>query len=464
MLTSFYAHATFAEGIQWYTDIEVAKQEAEKTQNPILVVFSGSDWCKPCMKLKQEVLTSSEFEEYASQNLILVEADFPAQKKNRLSDEQTAHNDKLAETYNPNGVFPSMILLDHTGKKLGGMGYKKDFEIKDYIAYFSSFSKMGMNSEGMNSEKETNKTHTKVLKLMGSRFEVSAIQEDEQLAWDAINAGIAEITRIENLISSWKEDSETSEINRKAGIEPVKVDKELYDLIHRALRVSKLTDGAFDISFASLEKVWKFDGSMTELPSKEAIAASVAKINYHNIILDDETQTVFLKEEGMRIGFGAIGKGYAANRAKKIMQEMGIENGLVNAGGDLIGWGEQEDGTVWKIGIADPQEKDKIFSWLSIVNQSVVTSGNYEKFAMIDGTRYAHIIDPRTGMPVTGLKSVTVICPDAELADALATSIFVLGEGAGINLVNQLKGIECLLVTDENEIKTSEHLALNYYE
>lgn len=462
LLTLTFSNSTFADTqkIRWFTDIEEAKQQAEENQVPILLVFSGSDWCKPCMKLKQEILTSVEFEKYALKNLILVELDFPAQKKNRLSDEQTEHNEALAEKYNAKGAFPLMVVVNHLDKKLGELGYKKDFKVTDYIAYFSSLSKMGLNLP----PNSNSKTQTKVLKLMGSRFEVSAIHNDTQVAWDAINAGIQEITRIENLISSWDENSQTSQINRNAGIEAVKVDEELYNLIHRALKISKLTDGAFDISFASMERVWKFDGSMTKVPSKEAISESVAKVNYQNIVLNVEAQTVFLKEKGMKIGFGAIGKGYAANRAKVIMQKMGIENGLVSAGGDLIGWGEQEDGTQWKIGIADPQEKDNIFSWLSIVNQSVVTSGNYEKFAMIDGKRYAHIIDPRTGMPVTGLKSVTMICPDAELADALATSVFVLGEEKGLNLVNQLKGIECLLVTEENEIRTSENLALNYYE
>lgn len=442
------------EKIEWHTNIEEAKQKAEKLQLPILIVFSGSDWCKPCMKLREDILHSTEFEKYAFKNLVLVELDFPALKKNRLSDEQTAHNEKLAEKYNSKGIFPSMVVINYTGKQLGQMGYKKDYAIADYINYFSSFSKYGVQP----------KTQTKVLKLMGSRFEVSAVHDDIRLAWEAINAGIAEITRIEKLISSWDENSQTSEINRQAGIKPVAVDKELYDLIYRSLKVSKLTDGAFDISFASMERIWKFDGSMTELPSDEAVRNSVANVNYQNIILDAAAQTVFLKEKGMRIGFGAIGKGYAANRAKIIMQEMDIEHGLVNAGGDLVGWGSQEDGTNWKIGIADPKEKDKIFSWLSIVNQGVVTSGNYEKFALIGGKRYAHIIDPRSGMPVTGLKSVTIICPDAELADALATSVFVLGEKAGLDLVNQLKGIECLLVTDEDEIEVSDNLNLNYYE
>ena len=451
------SQSTFAvevEKIQWHTNIEEAKEKAKKNQVPILMVFSGSDWCKPCMKLRENVLQSADFERYAFKNLILLELDFPAQKKNKLSKEQTSHNEQLAEKYNPKGIFPSMIAIHHSGKVLGQLGYKKDYSREDYIAYFSSLSKYRVES----------KTQTKVLKLMGSRFEVSAVHEDVRLAWKAINAGIAEISRIEQLISSWDSHSQTSEINRQAGIQAVKVDKELYDLIYRALKVSKLTDGAFDISFASMEKVWKFDGTMKSIPPSEAVQKSVAKVNYQNIVLDSDEQTVYLKEQGMKIGFGAIGKGYAANRAKTIMQKMGIENGLVNAGGDLIGWGKQENGDNWKIGIADPKQKDKVFSWLNIVNQGVVTSGNYEKFALIDGIRYAHIIDPRTGMPVTGLKSVTIICPDTELADALATSVFVMGEVGGLHLINQLKGIECLLVTDENEIKTSDNLTLNYYE
>lgn len=460
-LFCFLAQPAFSvevEKIQWHTNIEVAKEKAQKNQLPILLVFSGSDWCKPCIKLRENILHSVEFERYASQKLVLVELDFPALKKNRLSKEQTTHNEQLAEKYNAKGIFPSMVVINHTGKQLGQMGYKKDHTIADYISYFSSFSKYGANT------KASTKTQTKVLKLMGSRFEISAVHEDIQLAWKGITEGIEEIIRIEQLISSWDVDSQTSEINRQAGIQPVKVDKELYDLIYRALKVSQLTDGAFDISFASMERIWKFDGSMTEIPSNEAVQQSVAKVNYESIVLDAENQTVFLKDKGMRIGFGAIGKGYAANRAKSVMKEIGIENGLVNAGGDLIGWGEQEDGTNWRIGIADPKNKDAVFSWLDIMNQGVVTSGNYEKFALIDGKRYAHIIDPRTGMPVTGLKSVTVICPDAELADALATSVFVLGEKAGLELVNQLKGIECLLVTNEDEIQVSDNLALNYYE
>ena len=300
------------------------------------------------------------------------------------------------------------------------------------------------------------------IKLMGSGFELTAIHEDSVLARKAIDAGIGEIRRIERLISSWDESSQTSAINRNAGIQPVQVDEELFQLIRRSLKVSGITDGAFDISFAAIEKLYRFDGSETALPPAEEVARSVAKINYRNIILDPDKHTVFLKEPGMRIGFGAIGKGYAANRARAVMQDMGIGNGLVNASGDLICWGKQEDGRDWGIAIADPDDKMKAIAWLPIGEGSVVTSGDYEKFLLSDGKRYAHIIDPRTGYPTTGIKSVTILCPDAELADALATSVFVLGKKKGLALINQLNGIECLIITEENELLSSKNLQLQY--
>lgn len=304
----------------------------------------------------------------------------------------------------------------------------------------------------------------KVLKLMGSRFELTAVADNEQQAWDAINAGIKEIERIEALISSWNNKSQTSKINYNAGIRPVQVDKELYDLIFRTKKVSKLTNGAFDISFASMDKIWKFDGSMQQMPDDEIVQKAKANINYQNILLAPQKQSVFLKVAGMKIGFGAIGKGYAANRAKAIMQAMpGIKGGVVNASGDLATWGLSNTKEGWLINITNPKDKELALGWLQINGLAVVTSGDYERFVEFDGKRYAHIIDPRTGYPTTGIKSVTLICPDAELADALATAVFVLGKEKGLDLVNRLQKTECLVVTDEDEILTSNNLKLNYF-
>ncbi len=310
---------------------------------------------------------------------------------------------------------------------------------------------------------QVNKTYKEVLLLMGSRFEFTAVTADSVLAMKAIANGIKEVKRIEKLISSWDPQSQTADINAHAGIKPVKVDLELYQLIGRSLKVSALTQGAFDISYASLDKIWKFDGSVAALPPKSMIEKSVAKIGYEKIILDQKNQSVYLSEKGMKIGFGAIGKGYAANKAKQVMQSTGIVNGVVNAGGDLISWGKQSEGKNWRIGIANPKNKLQIMSWLDISDMAVVTSGNYEKFILIDNTKYSHIIDPRTGYPSKGIKSVTIFCPNAELADALATSTFILGKENGLNLINQLKGIEALLITDQDELVSSKNLVLQYY-
>ena len=311
--------------------------------------------------------------------------------------------------------------------------------------------------------KQELKTQKKLLLLMGTRFELVAVSEDEKLANAAIEAGIKEIQRIEALISEWQPTSQTSAINRSAGGMPVPVDEELYELIRRSLRISELTGGAFDITWAAADKVWKFDGSMKAMPDSQAVVNSIRHIGYQKIQLIPETHSVYLKEKGMKIGFGAIGKGYAANRARDVMQNMGIRSGVVNAAGDLITWGKQADGQPWFIGIADPADQDKVFSWLTADRTAVVTSGSYEKYAEINGTRYSHIIDPRTGYPAAGLKSVTIICPDAELADALATATMVLGREEGLYLINQLKAVECLMVTDKDEIVASDNLDLHYY-
>jgi thiamine biosynthesis lipoprotein len=298
--------------------------------------------------------------------------------------------------------------------------------------------------------------------LMGSRFVFTAVHESEAIAWKGINQSLKEVIRIESLISSWDKNSETSKVNLAAGIKPVKVSEELYQLISRCKKISELTNGYFDISFASLDKIWDFDKSYSELPSSDLIESSVQNIDYQNIILDKDDRTVFLKKKGMKIGFGAIGKGYAANRAKLIMTDLNIKNGVVNAGGDLTSWGTKPGGELWTVGIIDPFNKEKVKLWLNVTNIAVVTSGDYEKFVMIDGKRYSHIINPKTGWPAQGVKSVSIICPDAELADALATTLFCIGRKSGIALINELDGIECLVIDDTNKIFYSNKLEMNY--
>lgn len=303
----------------------------------------------------------------------------------------------------------------------------------------------------------------KNLILMGSAFKISVVAPVQEEAWalHQIDLAINEIRRIESLISSWEENSQTALINNYAGIRPVKVDIELFKLIHRSVRVSELTEGAFDISFFSIENIWRFDGTMEELPSEDAIRNSIRLIGYEGIVLNEEDTTVFLKERGMKIGFGGIGKGYAANKARDLIRSNGVKGGVVNASGDLVAWGTQPGGKPWKIGIADPSDTKRIAAWFNINDMAVITSGDYEKFVVVEGRKYAHIIDPRTGWPARGVKSVTVICSNAELADALATTLFVMGSEVGLDLVNQLKGIECLFVDDNDRIWVSNNLNWN---
>lgn len=297
---------------------------------------------------------------------------------------------------------------------------------------------------------------------MGNTFEITVLAEEESYAYECINASIAEMQRIERLLTIFNQSSQTNLINTNAGIQPVKVDREVFDLIQRSNRISELTQGAFDITYGSIDKrLWNFDVSMKALPDRDTAKRSVRLINYKNVKLDSEACTVFLKEKGMRIGFGGIGKGYAAEKAKQVLVSKGITSGIVNASGDLTSWGYQSNGKPWTIGIADPDTKNP-FSYINITNISVATSGNYEKYVTINGRRYSHTIDPRTGFPVTGIKSVTIISPYAELSDAMATPVMVMGIKVGLDLINQMKDIACIVVDDENKIYTSNNISIKF--
>jgi thiamine biosynthesis lipoprotein len=307
----------------------------------------------------------------------------------------------------------------------------------------------------------TSTIHRRVVKLMGNGFEFSVVAESADWAEEQIDKGISEIVRIERLFTTFNEESQVQLINRNAGITPVKVDREVIDLIARSKKISGITQGAFDITYGSIEKtLWNFDTSMTSLPDAETARRSVHLINYHNVIIDEKEGTVFLKNKGMRINFGGIGKGYAAEMAKKVMKSNGVLSAVVNASGDLTAWGTLPDGKPWTIGIADPSSRQSIFSKFSISEMAVATSGNYEKFIMIDGKRYSHTIDPKTGLPVNGIKSVTIICPNAEIADAMATPVMIMGVKAAIDMVNQVKYLACILVDDNDDIHTSNNINL----
>ncbi len=302
----------------------------------------------------------------------------------------------------------------------------------------------------------------KNIRLMGNQFEFTLIDENENNANETFEIAIQEIKRIETLLTTFSDTSITYKINENAGVTPVVVDDEVFQLIKRCQFISKITQGAFDISYGSLDKrFWNFDLNMTSLPDPKVAKKAVELINYENIILDETHKTVFLKNKGMRIGFGGIGKGYAAEMAKKKLIENNVLNGIVNASGDLTAWGFQENGEAWTIGVADPNQRKSIFSTFKITNKAVATSGNYEKFITINNKRYSHTIDPKTGYPISGIKSVTILAENAEIADALATPVTVMGIEVGMNFINQLKTIGCIIIDDNDKSYFSNNITIN---
>jgi thiamine biosynthesis lipoprotein len=299
--------------------------------------------------------------------------------------------------------------------------------------------------------------------LLGSPFEITVVSKDSIEGKYFAEKSVVELKRIENIISEWKPESQVSEINRNAGLKPVKVDFELYQLIEKSIKFSILTDGAFDISFASMDRIWRFDGSMKEMPTEEQIKNSVRNVGYQKIILNEKDTTVFLKNAGMKIGTGGIGQGYIADKIKTLLLSNGCKSGLVNISGDIITWGKQPDGNPWTVAIVNPVNKEKVFAFFPLIDSAVETSGNYEKYVEFEGIRYSHIIDPRTGYPAQGIASVSVFAKHTEIADALATGVFVMGIEVGLDLINQLEGIECIIIDLDGKIFMSKGIDVNKF-
>lgn len=297
-------------------------------------------------------------------------------------------------------------------------------------------------------------------KLMGARWDFTIAAKDSLTAEQNIDICIAEVSRIENLISDWISTTEVSQINLNAGIQPVKVSAEVFELTKRALHLSEITGGAFDISFAAMDRVWKFDGSMTGMPAPEAIKKSVEKVGYKNIVPDSVNSTIYLKLKGMKIGFGALGEGYAADRCREIMLARGIKAGIVNGSGDMSAWGKQPNGKDWTIGIKNPKKENNLLKIVNLKQGAAVTSGSYEKFVEFEGKRYSHIINPATGYPATGLISVTVFGPSAETANGFSTSMMVLGKDGALNLIKQFADYQYVIITDGGQIIASSQLGI----
>ena len=298
-------------------------------------------------------------------------------------------------------------------------------------------------------------------KLMGSAFELILVHNDEKEATVLLRRGVDEIKRIEALLSTFIEGSVISLINKNAGIKAITVSDEVFGLFKRSLQISDLTEGAFDISVGPLKQLYDFKNQTFEIPQKNNIQAALKKVGYKKIVLSSKNKTVFLKKKNMQISFAAIGKGYAADCVKKIWRQAGVHAGVINASGDLTTLGHRADGSHWKIGITSSDKKNILF-YLPVENAAVATSGDEEQFFIHQNKKYSHNINPKTGHPLEGLKSITVFSPSAELSDALATAVYVMGIKKGLYFVDQLPSTHCIIIDSKNKVFFSKKLQLQY--
>jgi len=279
---------------------------------------------------------------------------------------------------------------------------------------------------------------------------VTVYADSKQDATIAIDETFNEMDRLGKLLNFYSDDSEVSKINQMAGIKPVKVSQDTVQVIKKALYISKVTDGAFDITIGAIVKLWDFEKKI--LPDEKDIKAKLHLVNYKNVVIDENKSTVFLKRKGMKIDLGGIAKGYATDRAVEVLKEHGIREGIVVVGGEVKPFGKKPDGEAWRVGIRNPDQKvkeDEVFAIIELDGKAISTSGGYEKFFVKDGKTYHHILDPATGYPAYGCKSVSIIAKDAP--DGFPTGIFVLGPQKGLEVVKRL-GIDAVIMDERGNI------------
>ena len=291
--------------------------------------------------------------------------------------------------------------------------------------------------------------------VMGTQLKITVIGTDPALLDRAMEAAAGEVKRVEDLMTDWRA-SELTSLNESAGQGPREVPRELAAIISRAIELQRLTDGGFDITFAGVGKLWSFKTAPKSLPDPGTIKAALRHVNAGAVKVSAADNTVELPA-GMKIGLGGIAKGYGVDRAMKILMDHGIRNAIVDAGGDMKILGKKF-GEPWEIAIKHPRRKERALAVLNLNNTCLVTSGDYERFFEYEGKRYHHIIDPRTGYPAEGCMSASVVAPNAEYADALATSMCVLGPEKGLELIERLPRIEAVLVGMNGKVHVSSGL------
>ncbi|HEY8078026.1 MAG TPA: FAD:protein FMN transferase [Labilithrix sp.] len=276
----------------------------------------------------------------------------------------------------------------------------------------------------------------------------------------AFDAAIAEIKRIEALMTTWNPESEISKVNAAAGKAPVPVGDEVYAIVKESVHASEISEGTFDITFHTLHGLWKFDEDLDPHPPKDAdVKARLPFVGYKKIELDDAKKTIRLATPKTQIGLGGIAKGYAVDKAVKVLEGIGLTSFFVQAGGDLFARGKKPDGSPWTAGIRDPRgPENKYFARLAISDHAFSTAGDYERSYVVSGKRYHHILDPRTGQPATASRSVTIWAPNALLADEIDDAVFILGPEKGLKLVESLDGVGAVIVDAKNNLWVSKRL------
>lgn len=297
--------------------------------------------------------------------------------------------------------------------------------------------------------------------LMDTLVTINVASDSKDKAEKAIDKAFDEIKRLEGLISFWSEDSEIAEINRKAGISPVKVSPMTLDLIEKALYVSERTGGAFDPTVGPLMRLWDFKKGI--IPDKRIIKDKLKLVDYREMVIDRANSTAFLRRKEMSFDTGGIAKGYAADLAVSVLKGEGIKGGLVAVAGDIKAFGTKPDGRPWLVGIRNPRPKDKndeVIATIELKDMAISTSGDYERFLIKDGKRYHHIMNPKTGQPAMGCQSVTVVTKDGVFTDGFSTAVFVLGPERGLRLLEEL-GYGGVIIDTKGKIHITKGLKIN---
>ena len=294
---------------------------------------------------------------------------------------------------------------------------------------------------------------------MGTELRLTAWTADEPKAMTAFEDVFHEFDRLDGLMTVWRDTSDIQRLNAAAGDHPVPVSPEVREVLHIARQVSEWTGGKFDITFAALSDLWKFDQDQDgSVPNPDEIRRRLPLIDYRAVEVDDRAGTAFLSRRGMRVNLGGIGKGYAVDRGVAILRKHEVRVFMIQAGGDMFVAGRRGDRS-WRVGIRDPRgPADKSFAALDLSNGTFSTSGDYERAFMKDLLRYHHIIDPATGEPARGCRSVTLVTDRAVLADGVAKGVFVLGPKDGMALIERLPNIEGVIVSSTNEVLVSSGL------